>query len=148
MAFDLTVLSAAFLDAAGVSKKVAAAERRVLAKFGAFVRQRAKTSIRKRKKPSEPGSPPSSHAGDLRRLIFFAVDPAAESVVVGPVPFKGRSGTPPAEVTRLLEEGGSTTRPGGRGGRVVAHYRPRPYMAPAFAAEAPKFAALLAGMIQ
>jgi hypothetical protein len=52
-----------FFDRAKVKRSVDAATRRVLSKFGAFVRTRAKTSIRKKKGTSPPGSPPYSHTG-------------------------------------------------------------------------------------
>jgi hypothetical protein len=58
----------------------------VLSKFGAYVRTAAKSSIRKRKRASAPGSPPSSHTGLLKRFIYFGYDTAARSVVIGPVP--------------------------------------------------------------
>jgi hypothetical protein len=60
-----------FFDRALVQQKVAKAERRVLSRFGAFVRTRAKTSIRKKKGTSPPGSPPHSHVGLLRKFILF-----------------------------------------------------------------------------
>ena len=52
------------------------ATRKVFSKFGAFVRQTARSSIRKRKSISEPGQPPSSHTGLLKRNIFFVFAPA------------------------------------------------------------------------
>jgi len=87
-----------FFDRAAVTSKVDAATRRVLSKMGAFVRRRAKSSIRKRKKVSAPGQPPSSHVGTLRNLLFFGYDSGTKTVVVGPAAF---------ERTRLL--GGKTT---------------------------------------
>lgn len=52
-----------FFDRKAVLAAVDKATLRVLSKFGAFVRRRAKSSIRKRKKASPPGQPPSSHSG-------------------------------------------------------------------------------------
>ena len=121
-----------FFDVPRVRRAMDAATRRALGKAGAFIRRRAKTSIRKRKKVSQPGNPPHSHAGHLRRLIFFAYDPAGQTVVIGPVPFRK------GEAPRLLEFGGVTTRrPGsaGRARRMV--YRKRPFMGPAMEAEVP-----------
>ena len=92
--------------------------KRALSKFGAFVRQRAKSSIRKRKKISAPGSPPSSHTGKLKRAIFFGFDKERNSVVVGPVLFSSTN------APEKLEKG-------------VGGYRARPFMTPAFAAELP-----------
>lgn len=102
------------------------ATRRVLSRFGAFVRTSARSLIKKRKKVSEPGRAPSSHEGGLRRLLLFAFDVAAQSVVVGPLLF--RSGA-----AELLEEGGQAVR---RGKRV--DYEPRPYMGPAYQENLPE----------
>lgn len=131
---------AGFFDSEKVKRQVDAATRKVLSKAGAFVRQRARTSIRKRKAVSAPGSPPSSHEGSLRRLIFFAYDAANNSMVVGPTAF-GRG-----EVPRLLEFGGRTTLRRKAYSRPAA-YRARPFMGPAGRAEAPKFKDLLRGMV-
>ena len=112
-----------FFDTPRVQREVDAATRRALGKAGAFIRQRARTSIR---------NPPSSHAGHLRRLIFFAYDPAGQTVVIGPVPFRK------GEAPRLLEFGGTTThrsRSTGRTRRRV--YRKRSFMGPAMEAETP-----------
>ena len=113
-----------FFDADRVLKSMDRATRRVLSKGGAFVRQRAKTSIRYRKDPAPPGRPPSAHktgmrtktnrktgvtkrqaSSPLRDLIFFAYDDASKSVVIGPVifPSAARKGTPPR-----LEYGGTS----------------------------------------
>lgn len=110
-----------FFDSELVKRSMDAATRRALSKFGAFVRTRAKTSIRKRKAISAPGSPPSSHTGKLRKSIFFSYDKAAKSVVVGPL----RHGKNAAE---LLEHGG---------GSEGKYYRARPFMGPAFQRELP-----------
>lgn len=131
MDLDFASFKVDFFDTSRVMKRVAAGKRRVLSKIGAFVRQRAKTSIRKRKKSSPPGQPPSSHAGQLR-LIFFAYDHRSESVVVGPIAFGARGGA--GIVPRLLEFGGEVIR-GGK--RLV--YRGNPFMRPAMEAELPKF---------
>lgn len=123
-----------FFDQSKVKDAVDAGMRRVLSRFGAFVRTRARTSIRKRKGTSPPGSPPYSHVGLLRQFILFAYDPQRKSVVIGPTLI--RSGS---EAPSILEYGGTTTRErslaGGRRKKVRAVYRPRPYMRPAFKAE-------------
>jgi len=108
-----------------------------LRRFGAFVRQTAKTSMRRRKKSSAPGQPPSAHAGHLRDLMYFAVAPDARNVVIGPVAFHR------GEVPRLLEEGGYATmtkytRWSDEPYDVVVHIKPRPFMAPAFQSELAK----------
>ncbi len=126
-----------FFDRQRVLASTNKAERKVLSKFGAFVRQRSRTSIRPRKGSSPPGSPPFSHTGLLRRNIFFAFDPGARSVVIGPTLLNAKAGVAP----RLLEHGGTATLR--RGSRLrPAVYRPRPYMRPAFETEQQKLPSL------
>lgn len=154
-----------FFDAAAVLKAVDAAERRVLSRMGAFVRTRARSSIRTRKASSRPGEPPTNRTGLLKKFLFFGYDPGTRSVVVGPAAFKSRPTTP-----HLLEFGGTAgrreVRLGGRwvtarrqGGpprgrlagvatRVVGTpFAARPFMRPAEAAERPKFAGLFKGSV-
>jgi len=133
-----------FFDRQAVISKVDAATRRVLSKFGAFVRRSAKSSIRKRKKAAPPGQPPSSHTGLLKKFIFFGYDAARPSVVIGPTRLnqKGRGEAPP-----LLEYGGKTTlKRGGKKRRVT--YQARPYMGPAFEKEKPQLPAMWRGSIK
>lgn len=129
-----------FFDRAAVTRRTDRATRRVLSKFGAYVRRSARSSIRRRKTASKPGQPPSSHTGLLKRFIWFGYDPApgSGSVVIGPARLnRGGRGEAPA----LLEYGGRTTlRRDGR--RVRARFRDRPYMGPAFAKEQPKLPAM------
>jgi len=70
-----------FFDSPKVVRAVDRTTRRVLSKFGAFVRRTARSSIRKRKRISEPGSPPSSHSGLLKKFIFFGYDPTGTTEV-------------------------------------------------------------------
>ncbi|MCC6910078.1 MAG: hypothetical protein IT430_19255 [Phycisphaerales bacterium] len=124
-----------FFDRPKVKRAVDAARRKVLSKAGAFIRQSARTSIRKRKGTSKPGQPPHSHVGLLRRFILFGYDKQSDSVVIGPVGF--RASTAP----RVLERGGTTTvtrrRRGKRTERRV-RIAARPYMQPALEKERPK----------
>lgn len=134
-----------------------------LAKIGAFIRRRAQTSIRYRKASSPPGSPPSAHrssrytrertnkrtgavtrqnASPLRDLIFFALDRGRRSVVIGPVVFGGSDSGGIAP--RVLEEGGKSVFRSRRGSRA-AHYRARPFMKPALAAETPRAVRMFRG---
>lgn len=99
------------------------ATRKVLSRFGAFVRTAARSSIRRRKRTSRPGEPPTSWTGLLRKFLFFSFDHHSRSVVIGPVRLNRKQG----EAPRLLEHGGPAVR---RNRRVV--YAPRPYMGPAF----------------
>ena len=95
----------AFFDTKEVRSKVSEATRKVLSKFGAFVRQTAKQSMKKKNGPAPPGQPPHSHVGLLKRWILFGYDKTRESVVVGPskLPKKGN-------VPETLEKGGTVTR--------------------------------------
>ncbi len=123
-----------FFDKATVVRKVDATTRRVLSRFGAFVRRTARSSIRKRKRTSQPDSPPSSHTGLLKRFIWFGYDPNQESVVIGPARLtqKGRG-----EAPSLLEYGGTARREKKR-----VRYKARPFMGPAFEKEQPQLPAM------
>ena len=127
-----------FFDKKAVRSRVDVTTRRVLSRFGAYVRRTARSSIRRRKKVSPPGQPPSSHTGLIRRFIWFGYEPTSRSVVIGPVRLsqKGRG-----EAPELLEHGGATTLLR-HGKRVRAHFRGRPFMGPAFTKEQPKLPAL------
>ena len=130
-----------FFDRAQVRRKVHTATRRVLSRFGAFVRRAAKSSIRKRKRASAPGQPPSSHTGLLKRFIFFGYDPARRSVVIGPERLNQKVGDAP----EALEYGGtSTVIEGIRGKRTKrrVRIRARPFMGPAFEQERSKLPAM------
>ncbi len=128
---------AGFFDRAAVMNSTTAAERKVLSRFGAFVRQRARSSMKRRKDPAPPGQPPSSHVGLLRQHLYFAWDAARRSVVIGPVVLNQKRGDAPP----LLEYGGPAVRVRyGQQRRVM--YAPRPYMRPAFAAEQASLPAL------
>ena len=159
-----------FFDRAAVRAAVDKGTQKVLSRFGAFVRTRAQRSIRTRKKASAPGSPPSSHEGSLKRLMFFVFEPATKGVVIGPA-LLGKGTRGGRTVPELLEHGGTEAvppqvlfirrQPGGayavardgRGFRVdrpgrAASYPARPYMRPAFDAELKgKLAALLTDFI-
>jgi len=132
-----------FFDREAVISKVDAATRRVLSKFGAFVQRSAKSSIRKRKRISAPGQPPSSHIGLLRKFIYFGYDADRRSVVIGPARLnqKGRG-----EAPALLEYGGKATLVR-RGKKKRATYRARPYMGPAFEKEKPQLPAMWRGSV-
>jgi hypothetical protein len=130
---DFKLTKDSFFNREAVLKAVDKAAIRVLSKFGAFVRTKAKTSMRKKKGTSPPGGPPYAHVGLLRRLLFFSYDRSTESVVIGPV-LKDR----PTGAPENLEYGGKADlkQRGGKTKRV--RIRPRPFMGPAFQAELPK----------
>lgn len=140
---------AMFFDRKAVERIVGKKTAKALSKAGAFVRTRARSSLRRRKATSAAGTPPSVHSSDsvaTLKNILFALNPNNLSVVVGPVKINRRSSVP-----ALHEFGGSQriTERGGRGRSRVrqANYAPRPFMAPALAAEAPKFPALWGGTV-
>jgi len=130
-------VSILFFDSPRVMREMDRATRRALGKSGAFVRRRARTSIRKGKGVSRPGQPPKSHAGDIRRLLFFSLGPDRQSVVIGPQRYKE------GEAPNLLEFGGTAVRQridrktGKLGRKKVVVYRKRPFMGPALEAELP-----------
>jgi len=138
--FDIKQL---FFDKPAVINAVDRATRKVLSKFGAFVRTTARHSIRKRKQPAPPGKPPSSHTGLLKKFIYFGYDPSKRSVVIGPVRLSERGrgelpGAPP-----LLEYGGTR-----KVGKKVAFYKARPFMGPAFENEKPQLPAMWASSVK
>ena len=118
-----------FFDGNRIVRGVERANRSALMRAGAFIRRRARSSIRKRKRISDPGKPPSSHTGRLRGLILFGYDRQAETVVVGPKATGGKD-----QAGETLEHG-KTVR--GRRGRrrVRMRYRARPFMGPALKEE-------------
>ena len=136
-----------FFDKAPVLRAADKATRRVLSRFGAYVRTTARHSIRKRKAASRPGRPPSSHTGLLRRFIYFGYDRGRKSVVIGPQRLNQKVGDAPA----ALEHGGVSTIVEGlrhrrrkRRVRIIA----RPFMGPAFEKEKPKLPSMWANSIK
>lgn len=103
-----------FFDVPRVIKAMDAATRSGLSKAGAYIRRSAKGLIRKvgkSGKPSQPGNPPKSRTGVLKDFIFFAWDPTARTVVIGPaktnqVFFKGSGQPVSGTAPEVLEYGG------------------------------------------
>jgi hypothetical protein len=116
-----------FFDRKSIRNKVDLRTRKVLSKFGSYVRLTARKSIRKRKGTSKPGSPPFSHKGTLKKFLFFDYDANKRSVVIGPVIVPGKPGKAPS----VLEHGGRVTLPRGNSAAIA----PRPFMQPAFIKE-------------
>lgn len=83
-----------------ITKAVDRYEERKLKRAGAFIMTTARRLIRKRRRASLPGKPPSSHQGGLRNNIFYA-DKGRE-VIVGPIDF----GNDRNFVPQILEFGG------------------------------------------
>lgn len=76
-----------FFDRPEVIRRLAAAERKSLSRSGAFVRRRMRSLLRRRKRVSVAGEPPSVHSKDNvanLKNILFAFD-GKDAVVIGPV---------------------------------------------------------------
>lgn len=135
-----------FFDRAKVQRAVGRGKIKALSRAGAFIRQRAKSSIRRRRGASRPGNPPHSHTGYLRNFIFFGYEPATESVVIGPVKLNQKN----TEAPRTLEHGGTTVITEFRNGRIVRRkvtIAPRRYMGPALDAEQDNIPRQWAGVV-
>jgi hypothetical protein len=136
-----------FFDRKAVTSRLDRATRKVLSRFGAFVRTGARHSIRKRQRVSKPGEPPSSHTGLLRKFIFFGYDRGRRSVVIGPQRLNQKVGDAP----HALEYGGtSTVVEGLRGRRRKRRIKvsARPFMGPSFEREKPKLPAMWAKSVK
>lgn len=148
---DFATVTKAFFDTKAVTDRLDPATRKALSKFGAFVRQRDKSSLKYKDGTAPPGQPPFVHrstgytksrknkktgltkteqASPLRELIFFAYDANTKSVVIGPVLGGSQSGAP-----RTIEEGGNATVRRENGKVVSVHVRPHPHTKPAFDTE-------------
>jgi hypothetical protein len=121
-----------FFDRAVVIAEMESKTRKALSRAGAFIRTRARSSIRSRKSAAPVGSPPSSHTHLLKRFIFFSYDPATKSIVAGPEQLTGVRGT---DVPHTLEFGGHGQTKGKGGVRRVFTIKPRPFMGPALKKE-------------
>jgi len=122
--FNIKQAKKFFFDRKKIKRKVDVRTRKVLSKFGSFVRRSAQHSIRPSKRTSPPGHPPFSHSGKLRKKIYFMFDPKRRSVVIGPIIYPGKTG----RALPALEYGGKTDMPSGD----VAKIEARPFMGPAF----------------
>ena len=120
---SLAQWKALFFDRSVVERAAGKAKIKALSKYGAVVRRTTQTSMRYRKKASQPGTPPSAHKSKrmaalkklgrtkyngalLREMLFFAYEPARGTTVVGPLGFKSARGT---TVPALHEFGGERT---------------------------------------
>lgn len=146
-----------FFDRKAVRDAVGKEAAAGLSKFGSYVRQRARSSMRpggKKGKTAAKGQPPRTHRGDLKRLLFFSWDPETRSVVVGPTPFAKGIAPNVLEFGGTVPGGGRTIRVRRDLGRDAAgrfasggfdkvvlngavHYSGNPYMRPALEAEIP-----------
>jgi len=142
-----------FFDRKKVSQFIDRRKAKFLAKFGAFTRRTAKSSIRSggaSGKVSMAGEPPRSQTGNLKKGILFFLDRKRGNVIIGPVLMSSLKGGAAALLT--LEEGGSATIEemntvgGGRdakgkfkpsrkmrtGKKIRKRIAARPFMKPAF----------------
>lgn len=130
---NIKIVTRFFFDQKKVIDALPPAKRRALSKIGAFIRTRARSLMKRRKKTAPPNTPPSAHAGQLKDLLFFSYDPMSESVVVGPVPFKAGEAPALSEYGGVAQRRAWTWRPrrGRYGRKYEAKYRKRPFMKPA-----------------
>jgi len=154
-----------FFDRAPVISAMDKKSRRVLSRFGSYVRRTAKGLIRPSRKlrnaemppeqlkeyratgirpraSSRPGEPPRNVTGLLKRFLFFCWDPRQKSVVIGPEEMGPKSAD-------ALEYGGSAvfTGPGPNKGKLI-HMEARPFMGPAYEKEEPKLPGLWADSVK
>lgn len=127
-----------FFDKPHVVAKIGDAKRKFLSKAGAFIRISMRRLIRRRRRPATPGSPPSSHEGTLRDLIFFGYDDRLQSVVVGPSIDRASKRHKPT-VPNLLEFGGAVDG---------KHYAKFPFARPAIEQNIDKFPGLFANSVK
>jgi hypothetical protein len=159
--------TSSFFDRAAVIQAVGKARASALNRAGGMLRLTMRRSIRARKKVSQPGAPPSSHAPEPNlRTILYAFD--GRSVFVGPVKLNGGRRrtdgiTLKTTVPNALEQGAplqiaelelrtgwirATDRalskfPSARRRVVSATIAPRPFAAPALVKVAPKLPSLI-----
>lgn len=121
-----------------------AAARPQLRRGAGLTRKIARQSIRRRKRTSSPGQPPSSRLGLLKRFILFGeLDPL--TYVIGPTAIR------PSLAPKALEHGGlaivsAKTRSSGRR-RWRVRIRKRPFMRPALRTAMPKILPTFTGIV-
>lgn len=99
-------------NAKPVLDRVETGTRRALLREGGYTKTVARRSMRRRKKASPPGQPPSAHRGTLKEHLFAVLDTNGRvSVVVGPSLEWGNS-RGLKTVPEVLEEGGESVRKG------------------------------------
>lgn len=133
-AYSFETVKAGFFDRGAVMGKLSDIQAKVYAKFGAYVRRRASTSIRRRNRSSNPGSPPFAHGDLLKKNIFYSWDFFTRSVTIGPRWFRTaaqarmniRSNNMFSTVPAVLEHGGEASV------HKKSRRAARPFMGPAF----------------
>lgn len=127
-----------FFDRKAVMDAMSRADRRALSKTGAHIRRRARSSLRRRKRISNPGSPPSVHSTHkvkTLKAIYFHFEPKKRQVVVGPIKLgvsKFRPVKPGTTNPSTNEFGGQAwVKPNKWSDNLVkANYPARPFMGP------------------
>ena len=131
MSIDIRAKITSFFDREKIDARLSRMEKRGLSRAGAFIRRRMRQSIRRRKKISKPGSPPSSHTGDLKKILFV-YDKNESSVVIGPIRFDSKDKLSGRTQPNILEQGGSVWD---KIRRKHLKFKPRPFAEPALQAE-------------
>lgn len=150
-----------FFDRRIIDNQLMRREKFKLWRIGSFLRTRARSMLRRRKKVSKPGQSPSVRApsgsfATLKNILYY-YDPERRSVIVGPRFLNGTApkGSNAVSVPQLLEFGGvqeieeyispddgewslGVTKGRRRAFETrkrKARYEPRPFMGPALDAE-------------
>lgn len=102
-----------FFDRAKIMKAVDDGTRRSMSKGLAFIRKRARSSIRRSKKSSVPGQPPRAHStspvASIKNIQFY-YDTATKSGICGPVKLNGYRKIKTAKPVPATLEFGGTVR--------------------------------------
>lgn len=136
-----------FFDAKAVLNPQQRKRRKMMSRFGAFVRTRSRSLLNKsggkKNKVSAAGEPPRKHVGLLRKGVFFAFDRVKDSVVIGPIVLASAGGS---SALSALEEGGIVTIDGFKDQKSKrVRIASRPFMGPAFADELPNISSIWKG---
>ena len=126
-------------ESAKVAKAVRKAGYDALRRLGFLIRAKAQDSIQIDDGPSMPGEPPHTRQKRLPRSILYGVDKEpSPNVVIGP------SNKLTGGLGHALECGGPSLVSASTPNKPPADIAPRPFMAPALAAEIGELPGLLA----
>ena len=120
-------------DEEGLVAKIARASKEFLKRAGAYVRTVARRKVVTSPKPSQPGQPPHSRKGLLKRAILFGIEREGKSVLVGPG-------------FRFIGASLSAHEFGGR--YMRERYPKRPLMGPSLRESAPHIAKMWLGAVK
>ena len=120
-------------DEDGLVAWMARASREFLKRAGAYVRRVAQRKVVTSPKPSQPGQPPHSRHGLLKRGLLFGLERDGKSVLVGPG-------------FRFVGESMSAHEFGGKYRRE--RYPKRPLMGPALKESVPHLARMWDGAVK